>query len=45
MSSEVGLLPPPADLEAQQAAAANQGVIFVLEDANLETAKVGKVKI
>lgn len=38
-----GLRPPPADAEAAAAADAARGVVFVLEGASLETAKVGKV--
>lgn len=38
-----GLRPPPKEEEEQQAASTSQGVIFVLESANLEIAKVGKV--
>mmetsp|Transcript_25357 Transcript_25357/g.70942 ORF Transcript_25357/g.70942 Transcript_25357/m.70942 type:complete len:230 (-) Transcript_25357:40-729(-) len=37
-----GLAPPPEEEEAAAAAAAQRGVIFVLENACLETAKVGK---
>ena len=39
-----GLRPPPAEVEAEEAAAAGRGAIFVLEGACLETAKVGKVR-
>ena len=38
-----GLEPPAEDEEARAEAAKHQGVIFVLEGASLETAKVGKV--
>ncbi len=38
-----GLAPPPEDEEAAKELAAKQGVIFVLENAILEVAKVGKV--
>ncbi len=38
-----GLQPPSAEEEQNKAAAKQQGVIFVLENASLETAKVGKV--
>ena len=38
-----GLQPPSAQEEAAREAAKQQGVIFVLENASLETAKVGKV--
>lgn len=38
-----GLQPPSAEDEQKKAAAKSQGVIFVLENASLETAKVGKV--
>ena len=38
-----GLRPPPAEVEAEEAAAASRSAIFVLEGACLETAKVGKV--
>ncbi|KAK9824214.1 hypothetical protein WJX72_008575 [[Myrmecia] bisecta] len=37
-----GLEPPPEDQEQQAAANKSAGVIFVLENASLETAKVGK---
>lgn len=37
-----GLQPPSAEEEQKKAAAKQQGVIFVLENASLETAKVGK---
>lgn len=39
-----GLRPPPKEAEEEQAASTSQGVIFVLESANLEIAKVGKVR-
>ena len=39
-----GLEPPPEDEEARAEAAKQQSVIFVLEGASLETAKVGKVR-
>ncbi len=39
-----GLQPPSAEEEQKKAAAKQQGVIFVLENASLETAKVGKVR-
>ena len=38
-----GLAAPSAELEEEAAASTSQGVIFVLENAKLETAKVGKV--
>lgn len=38
-----GLVAPPAEQEEEAAASNSQGVIFVLENAKLETAKVGKV--
>ena len=38
-----GLVAPPAEQEEEAVAANSQGVIFVLENAKLETAKVGKV--
>ena len=38
-----GLEPPPEAEEARAEAAQRQGVVFVLEGASLETAKVGKV--
>lgn len=38
-----GLAPPAAEDEAKAVREANQGVIFVLENAQLETAQVGKV--
>jgi hypothetical protein len=38
-----GLQPPSEEEEQQAAAAKGQGVIFVLENASLETARVGKV--
>mmetsp|Transcript_2604 Transcript_2604/g.6601 ORF Transcript_2604/g.6601 Transcript_2604/m.6601 type:complete len:230 (-) Transcript_2604:72-761(-) len=37
-----GLQPPPEEDEAAAAEAGKQGVVFVLENANLETGKVGK---
>lgn len=37
-----GLLPPSA-VEEENASTSGRGVIFVLENASLETAKVGKV--
>lgn len=40
-----GLVAPPAELEEEAAASNSQGVIFVLENAKLETAKVGKVHV
>jgi hypothetical protein len=39
-----GLAPPPEEEEIAEKVAAQQGVIFVLENACLETAKVGKVR-
>lgn len=39
-----GLQPPSAEEEEEKAAAKQQGVIFVLENASLETAKVGKAR-
>ena len=38
-----GLAPPPAEQEEVAASSSKQGVIFILEAANLEVAKVGKV--
>ena len=38
-----GLVAPSAELEEEAVASTSQGVIFVLENAKLETAKVGKV--
>ena len=38
-----GLEPPEEAQEAAEALSKKQGVIFVLENASLETAKVGKV--
>ena len=38
-----GLVAPPAEQEEEAVASNSQGVIFVLENAKLETAKVGKV--
>lgn len=38
-----GLVAPPVEQEEAAVASASQGVIFVLENAKLETAKVGKV--
>ena len=38
-----GLAPPPAEREEVAASSSKQGVIFILEAANLEVAKVGKV--
>ena len=38
-----GLAAPSAEVEEEAAASTSQGVIFVLENAKLETAKVGKV--
>lgn len=38
-----GLEPPEEEQEAAEALSKKQGVIFVLENASLETAKVGKV--
>lgn len=38
-----GLQPPSQQEEAAKEAAKKQGVIFVLENASLETAKIGKV--
>jgi hypothetical protein len=40
-----GLQPPSAQEEAAKEAVKQQGVIFVLENASLETAKVGKVGV
>lgn len=40
-----GLVAPPAEQEEEAAASNSQGVIFVLENAKLETAKVGKVHV
>lgn len=40
-----GLVAPPAEQEEEAVAANSQGVIFVLENAKLETAKVGKVRM
>ena len=39
-----GLQPPPEEEEEALAAAAGQGILFVLENAQLETAQVGKVR-
>lgn len=39
-----GLRPPSAEDEQQEQIAAGQGVIFCLEDAQLEVAQVGKVR-
>lgn len=39
-----GLQPPPLEEEQQATALSGKGVIFVLESANLEVAKVGKVR-
>ena len=38
-----GLKPPAAEEEDQERLCQGQGVIFVLEDAQLEVAQVGKV--
>ena len=38
-----GLQPPSVEEEEAQAKAAGQGVIFVLENAQLEAAQIGKV--
>jgi rRNA small subunit pseudouridine methyltransferase Nep1 len=38
-----GLQPPSLEEEEAQAKAEGQGVIFVLDDAQLETAQIGKV--
>lgn len=38
-----GLAPPPAEEEEQRELDAQRQVIFVLENAQLETAQVGKV--
>jgi rRNA small subunit pseudouridine methyltransferase Nep1 len=38
-----GLQPPSTEEEEAQAQAAGQGVIFVLENAQLEAAQIGKV--
>lgn len=38
-----GLQPPAAEEEEQERLSQGQGVIFVLEDAQLEVAQVGKV--
>ena len=38
-----GLAPPSAEQEQITASSSKQGVIFILEAANLEVAKVGKV--
>lgn len=38
-----GLQPPSLEEEEAQTKAAGQGVIFVLDDAQLETAQIGKV--
>ena len=38
-----GLVAPPPEQEEEAVASSSQGVIFVLENAKLETAKVGKV--
>lgn len=40
-----GLQPPPAEEEEASARATGQGVIFVLENAQLEVAQVGKVRL
>lgn len=39
-----GLRPPSQQDEEEEQVAAGQGVIFVLEDAQLEVAQVGKVR-
>ena len=38
-----GGLPAPTEIEEQAVSAAGRGAVFVLENASLETAKVGKV--
>ena len=40
-----GLQPPSEEDERRQSAAKRQGVIFVLENASLEVARVGKVRV
>ena len=40
-----GLQPPSEEEERRQSAAKQQGVIFVLENASLEVARVGKVRV
>ena len=40
-----GLQPPSEEEEKRQSAAKQQGVIFVLENASLEVARVGKVRV
>jgi hypothetical protein len=40
-----GLQAPEQEEEEQQAQSSNQGVVFVLEDAQLETAMVGKARL
>lgn len=40
-----GLTAPPLQAEEEAVASTSQGVIFVLENAKLETAKVGKVSL
>eukprot|EP00983_Pelagomonas_calceolata_P122230 1160887-Pelagomonas_calceolata.AAC.4 len=39
-----GLKPPAAEEEEQERISQGQGVIFILEDAQLEVAQVGKVR-
>lgn len=44
MSVAGGLAPPDVEEEEQEARSATQGIIFVLESAQLEVAQVGKVR-
>jgi rRNA small subunit pseudouridine methyltransferase Nep1 len=39
----MGLQPPPREEEEEAVKAEGQGVVFVLDDAQLEVAQVGKV--
>lgn len=39
-----GLQPPPIEVEEEAVHAQGQGVIFILDDAQLEVAQVGKVR-
>ena len=39
-----GLAPPPEEEEQRREVEAGQGIIFILEGANLEVAQVGKVR-
>ena len=40
-----GGLPPPSEEEEDAASSGGRGAVFVLENASLETAKVGKARL